>query len=191
MGKSVLLMTSFLMLLLVNASNATIAAEFNGAISQAESNSSPEALPAGDLPPVIIPIVPPINGVPSNAEPSNIEPSNTEESPLVTNEETSSENHVDTIFSSDPIAQRNEDSLENVLTLGQPSDAPFVVAIPGSREERLDRLQDIVPQAFLTDSRRGRYIQAGAFSSRSDAEALSAYLRHQGFDARVVYFRVR
>ena len=66
-----------------------------------------------------------------------------------------------------------------------------MVAIPGSREERLDRVQEIIPQAFLTDSRRGRYIQAGAFSTRSEAEALSCQLRYRGFDARVVYFRVR
>ncbi|MEB3211918.1 MAG: SPOR domain-containing protein [Leptolyngbyaceae bacterium] len=76
------------------------------------------------------------------------------------------------------------------VVLGQPSNAPFVVAIPGSREDRLEQLQELVPTAFLTDSRRGRYIQAGAFSSRSNAEALSSFLRHQGFDARVVYFRV-
>jgi cell division protein FtsN len=79
----------------------------------------------------------------------------------------------------------------NVIILGQPESAPYVVAIPGSRDELLDRVQERVPQAFLTDSRRGRYVQAGAFSTRSEAEALSCQLRHQGFDARVVYFRVR
>lgn len=79
----------------------------------------------------------------------------------------------------------------NVIILGQPESAPYVVAIPGSREELLDRVQETVPQAFLTDSRRGRYVQAGAFPTRSEAEALSCQLRHQGFDARVVYFRVR
>ena len=89
----------------------------------------------------------------------------------------------------------NESAIQNnpapIITLGQLQETPFVVAIPGSREDRLDRVQETIPQAFLTDSRRGRYIQAGAFSTRSDAEVLSRQLRYRGFDARVVYFRVR
>lgn len=80
---------------------------------------------------------------------------------------------------------------DSTIILGQPAEAPYVVAVPGSRDELLDRVQAIVPQAFLTDSRRGRYVQAGAFPTRSQAEALSCQLRHQGLDARVVYFRVR
>ncbi len=92
---------------------------------------------------------------------------------------------------STPVDLETESSPETIIILGQPRETAYVVAIPGSREHLLDRVQDSVPQAFITDSRRGRYIQAGAFSSRSDAEALSCQLRHQGFDARVVYFRVR
>ena len=80
---------------------------------------------------------------------------------------------------------------EEAIMLGQPQDSPYVVVIPGSRDELLDRVQAIVPTAFITDSRRGWYINAGSFNRRTDAEVVSTVLRHQGLDARVVYLRVR
>jgi cell division protein FtsN len=72
-----------------------------------------------------------------------------------------------------------------------PNNSPYVVAIPARRDDLLDEVQEIVPTASLNESRRGQYIQAGAFPRRSLAEDLSRELRKQGFDARVVYFRAR
>lgn len=89
------------------------------------------------------------------------------------------------------IPELTHEDEEIIRILGQPREAPYVVAIPRPTDDLLDRVQESVESAFITDSRRGRYIQAGAFPRRSDAEALSCQLRREGFDARVVYFRVR
>lgn len=89
------------------------------------------------------------------------------------------------------VKQENGDATENVILLGQPEDAPYVVVIPGGEEALLDRVQAYYPRAFLTDSRLGRYVQAGAFSTYSEAVELNDQLRAVGFDARVVYLRVR
>jgi len=159
-----------------------------------ESSSKSEPMTGEDSSPVIIPVIPPRSEVPNVQE--NVNEGNANEERANEDNELTPENAAE--FETDvplppqsPIEPISTDITPDVVLLGQPDNAPFVVVIPGSREERLDRLQQIVPNAFLTDSRRGRYIQAGAFSSRSDAESLSSFLRHQGFDARVVYFRSR
>lgn len=85
----------------------------------------------------------------------------------------------------------SSESNDEPILLGQPDDSPYVVAIPARRDDLLEQVQDSIPTAFLTDSRRGQYIQVGAFPRRSLAEELSRDLRDQGFDARVVYFPVR
>lgn len=64
---------------------------------------------------------------------------------------------------------------------------PYVVAIPGRDAVLLRQVQRYFPNAFVASSRRGAFIQAGAFQQRSFAETRSSYLRNQGFDARVAY----
>lgn len=76
---------------------------------------------------------------------------------------------------------------ENVVTLGQPCGQPYVVAVPTSDVAILERVQAIVPTAFLTDSRLGRYVHAGSSERRSQSNALNRQLRRQGLDARVIY----
>jgi hypothetical protein len=76
------------------------------------------------------------------------------------------------------------------IVLGQPRNAPYIVAIPGADVATLLRVQRYIPTAFITDSRYGSYIQAGAFSDRAPAEERSRGLRGLGFDARVAYFPV-
>jgi hypothetical protein len=74
-----------------------------------------------------------------------------------------------------------------VITIGNVSDAPYVVVIPGRRQELLTRARQCVPDAFQTESRRGAYIRAGAFPRRRPAATLTRHLRTLGLDARVVY----
>lgn len=77
------------------------------------------------------------------------------------------------------------------IVLGQPEETPYVVVIPGSDFSLLHQVQQYAPLAFLSNSRLGSYIQAGAYTDRSPAEVLSRALQQQGWDARVVYMPIR
>lgn len=67
---------------------------------------------------------------------------------------------------------------------------PFVVAVPGDSVELLRRVRRQVPGAFFDRNRRGAFIHAGTFQSRSLAERLSRELRDSGLDARVASTRL-
>ncbi len=82
------------------------------------------------------------------------------------------------------------DAQETTILVGQTARTPYIVVIPGRNWQVLSRVQQYVPYSFLTRSRLGWYIQAGAFSRRSSAESLKHLLRSQGFDARVAYRRL-
>jgi cell division protein FtsN len=105
--------------------------------------------------------------------------------------EGNSAEELDAEFDPNLNIESDEPAEPETMIWGQPDDAPYVVAIPARRDDLLYQVQEIVPTAFLTDSRRGTYVQAGAFPMRSQAQALSRELRDQGFDARVVYLPVR
>lgn len=75
------------------------------------------------------------------------------------------------------------------IVLGQPENLPYVVIVPTSDSTLLVRVRQFAAHAFLTRSRWGFYIQAGAFGDRAAAERLNRQLRDQGFDVRVVFLR--
>ncbi|MBD2099428.1 SPOR domain-containing protein [Leptolyngbya sp. FACHB-261] len=89
-----------------------------------------------------------------------------------------------------PISNPPPSQRQGTVLLGQTRDTPYVVVVPGN-SQILDRLQRYIPTAFLSNSRLGRYVQAGAFANRGSAESLSHQLRDRGFDARVAYRPVR
>ncbi|NEO20721.1 MULTISPECIES: peptidoglycan-binding protein [unclassified Moorena] len=68
----------------------------------------------------------------------------------------------------------------------------YVVVIPIHNDKVLNQIKlssgIISDDDIISEDNRGRYFNAGAFSSRSEAESLSYELRSQGFDARVAYF---
>jgi peptidoglycan hydrolase-like protein with peptidoglycan-binding domain len=64
----------------------------------------------------------------------------------------------------------------------------YVVVVPISSNDTLNRIRQLLPQAVSASSRKGDYVNAGAFVERSDAQRLSDQLRDRGFDARVEYF---
>lgn len=83
---------------------------------------------------------------------------------------------------------------------------PYVVVIPGNDGERRREVNQILRsngllrggaqinglltgEATFERSSRGVFICAGAFSSRSPAETRASFLRENGLDARVAYFR--
>lgn len=72
----------------------------------------------------------------------------------------------------------------------QNSNFRYVAAVPSvvNNQSLLSRVRQYIPSAFLANSGRGSYINAGAYQSRDSAESVSRYLRSQGLDSRVLYF---
>lgn len=64
---------------------------------------------------------------------------------------------------------------------------PYVVVVPIRDDNTLSQVRQFISGAFATDSNRGNYVNAGAFTNRNDAESRSFYLRARGLDARVAY----
>lgn len=82
---------------------------------------------------------------------------------------------------------------ETLTALGLSSQARrnrYVVVVPVLDENTLYQVRDIegFASASLTNSKRGKYINAGSFPNRATAESRSYQLRSQGLDARVAYF---
>jgi peptidoglycan hydrolase-like protein with peptidoglycan-binding domain len=82
---------------------------------------------------------------------------------------------------------------ETLSALGVMSQARrnrYVVVVPVLDENTLYQVRDIegFASASLTNSKRGKYVNAGTFPNRATAESRSYQLRSQGLDARVAYF---
>ena len=79
---------------------------------------------------------------------------------------------------------------ETLTALGIGSGSPrnsYVVVVPIRSEDTLSEVQQYIPRATPRNSKRGEYVDAGAFNNRNEAESRSYDLRSRGFDARVVY----
>ncbi|WP_424101942.1 peptidoglycan-binding domain-containing protein [Moorena producens] len=74
--------------------------------------------------------------------------------------------------------------------ISEPEKNRYVVVIPIQNDNVLREVlrQTTLTRENISDNGRGGYFNAGAFSSRSEAESRSYELRSQGFDARVAYF---
>lgn len=64
----------------------------------------------------------------------------------------------------------------------------YVVVIPISSSDTFNRLRQVLPQAVVSQSPKGDFVNAGAFRERGDAERFTQQLRDRGFDARVEFF---
>ncbi|MEH1932448.1 MAG: peptidoglycan-binding protein [Nostoc sp.] len=64
---------------------------------------------------------------------------------------------------------------------------PYRVIVPISNNDTLSKVQQYIPNAVTEQSNLGDYVNAGAFSDRTQAETLSKKLRSLGLDARVKY----
>ncbi|MBD2741715.1 peptidoglycan-binding protein [Coleofasciculus sp. FACHB-1120] len=83
------------------------------------------------------------------------------------------------------------DGIADARTLGELginfAENRYVVVVPGNNQT-LNKVLRYVPNADLgPKSKRGSYVNAGAFSTRHLAESRSELLRSRGLDARVVY----
>jgi len=70
------------------------------------------------------------------------------------------------------------------------SGGPYRVVVPGKDEDNLSRAQQVVFGAKLSsDSRRGDYIDAGGYATRSEADEVARQLQDRNLDARVDFRR--
>jgi peptidoglycan hydrolase-like protein with peptidoglycan-binding domain len=70
------------------------------------------------------------------------------------------------------------------------SDGPYRVVIPGNDEDDLSRARQVIGGAEISsDSRRGDYIDAGGYATRSDADEVARQLQDRNLDARVDFRR--
>jgi peptidoglycan hydrolase-like protein with peptidoglycan-binding domain len=63
----------------------------------------------------------------------------------------------------------------------------YVVVVPIRGDDTLSEVRRYIPRATPKKSKRGEYVDAGAFNNRNEAESLSFQLRSRGLDARVAY----
>jgi peptidoglycan hydrolase-like protein with peptidoglycan-binding domain len=64
---------------------------------------------------------------------------------------------------------------------------PYRVIVPISNNDTLSKVQQYIPNAVTEQSNLGDYVNAGAFSDRTQAETLTKLLRSYGIDARVKF----
>ncbi|MEM9922165.1 MAG: peptidoglycan-binding protein [Cyanobacteria bacterium P01_D01_bin.50] len=64
----------------------------------------------------------------------------------------------------------------------------YVVVIPLRDPDIYDRVLQVLPSARVEESRLGRYVNAGEYNERIEAQRRSELLRQRDFDARVEYF---
>jgi peptidoglycan hydrolase-like protein with peptidoglycan-binding domain len=64
---------------------------------------------------------------------------------------------------------------------------PYRVIVPISNHDTLSKVQQYIPNAVTEQSNLGDYVNAGAFSDRTQAETLTKMLRSYGLDARVKF----
>jgi peptidoglycan hydrolase-like protein with peptidoglycan-binding domain len=78
-------------------------------------------------------------------------------------------------------------TLEALGLIARARENRYVVVVPVQNDNTLARVQAVVENAFEDKSRRGGYVNAGAFPNRARAESRSYLLRSRGLDARVAY----
>lgn len=66
------------------------------------------------------------------------------------------------------------------------SAGPYVAAVPGG-VPTLYQVQRVVGGARLDRAREGSFVNAGGFATHDGAQAMTSFLRANGFDARVIY----
>lgn len=88
-----------------------------------------------------------------------------------------------------PDGVASQDTLQALGLIPTLEQNRYVVVIPIYNGDTLSRVQRYVSRAFTADSGRGKFVNAGSYADRNDAESLSHRLRSQGLDARVAYFR--
>ncbi|AFY55301.1 putative peptidoglycan-binding domain-containing protein [Rivularia sp. PCC 7116] len=66
------------------------------------------------------------------------------------------------------------------------SENRYAVVIPVTSQYTLDEVRRIVPDAYIRNSKLGKYVQVGEFQYPEGAQKYSQYLRDRGFNARAI-----
>ncbi|MEO1561098.1 MAG: peptidoglycan-binding protein [Cyanobacteria bacterium J06632_19] len=66
------------------------------------------------------------------------------------------------------------------------SENRYAVLIPVTSPYTLDEVRRIVPDAYIRNSKLGKYVQVGEFQYSEGAQKYSQYLRERGFNTRVI-----
>ncbi|MBV6624221.1 MAG: peptidoglycan-binding protein [Rivularia sp. (in: Bacteria)] len=66
------------------------------------------------------------------------------------------------------------------------SENRYAVVIPATSPYTLDEVRRIVPDAYIRNSKLGKYVQVGEFQYLEGAQKYSQYLRDRGFNAGVI-----
>jgi len=77
---------------------------------------------------------------------------------------------------------------KNPIDRQTPTKAPYVVIVPGNYET-LRQVRPYVKTAFLSEDKRGSYVNAGEFPNRAIAESQAYMLRSYGINSRVLFRR--
>lgn len=83
----------------------------------------------------------------------------------------------------------------SALGLQGDRDPAYVVVVPDTSTGTLSRVRtslrelrgNLTTSVFSEPSGKGRFVNAGSFANREEAESISQWLRSRGLDARVVY----
>ncbi len=83
----------------------------------------------------------------------------------------------------------------SALGLQGDRDPAYVVVVPDTNTGTLSRVRtslrelrgNLTTSVFSEPSGKGRFVNAGSFANREEAESISQWLRSRGLDARVVY----
>jgi peptidoglycan hydrolase-like protein with peptidoglycan-binding domain len=76
-------------------------------------------------------------------------------------------------------------SFTNRDQITQASRQAYAVLVPYQDNSTLEKVRRLAPDAFLTTSQQGAFIQAGSFNDRSSAEKWSKVLQSQGLSAQI------
>ena len=79
-------------------------------------------------------------------------------------------------------------ALNNNPPAANNSENRYVVVVPISDPDTLNRVRRFIPSAFAAQSRLGDYVNAGQYRERSLAESVVKLLRTRNIDARIEFF---
>ncbi|MEL6326903.1 MAG: hypothetical protein AAFQ61_08370 [Cyanobacteria bacterium J06626_23] len=83
----------------------------------------------------------------------------------------------------------NTEQRDEVIHIGALPWRPYLVILPGADAEQLTEVRACVPDAYLSQSRLGPFVQVGSFTTRAEAEVIHRQFQRVGYDTRLIHRR--
>ncbi|MEO0539392.1 MAG: hypothetical protein AAFZ80_00855 [Cyanobacteria bacterium P01_A01_bin.105] len=83
----------------------------------------------------------------------------------------------------------NTERLDDIVHIGALPWRPYRVILPYPEADVIGSVRTCVPDAYLSQSRLGPFIQVGSFTTRSEAEGVHRQFRQAGYSTRVIHRR--